>query len=74
MMTFTEHQSVTCPDCGEPLMYGMKEETTGWKVYYDCKEQCGWERSLGVIDMSEVADRDEMEARAEEMGEQFGEP
>lgn len=69
MRTFTRHDSARCPECGEPLYFGTKEEASGWKVYYDC--ECGWERMVGRIAMSDVEHRDEVHERAREMGERW---
>ena len=55
MLTFTKHESATCPDCGTPLVYGLKEEPSGWKVYYECNNRCGFERMTGRVKLSKVA-------------------
>lgn len=71
MITFTRHDSATCPNCGEPLVYGTKEEAASWKVYYECSDRCGWERMAGRIGLAEVEHRDEVGKQAEEMGNRW---
>jgi len=71
MITFTEHDESTCPDCGAPLVYGTKEEPSGWKVYYECNQRCGWERMAGWISLSDIDHRDEVDHHAREIGEQW---
>jgi hypothetical protein len=47
LLTFMRHDTATCYDCGSSLVYGTKEEATGWKVYYECNDRCGCERMAG---------------------------
>ena len=74
MITFTRHDSATCPDCGVALMYCVKDEGSGWKVYYECSDRCGWERMAGRVKLVDIEHRDEVDDRACEMGEQWAEP
>lgn len=71
MMTFIQHDSATCPDCAAPLYFGTKEEASGWKVYYECGDRCGFERMAGWVLMSDVNHRDKVHERAQAMGEQW---
>ncbi|WP_424016175.1 hypothetical protein ACOZ4N_00835 (plasmid) [Halorientalis pallida] len=71
MMLLIEHPSATCPECNEPLLYGTKKEASGWKVYYECSAQCGFEETVGRIPMSDVDHHDEVDRKAEEMGERY---
>lgn len=55
-----------CPRCGSDLRYGVKEETSSWKVYFDCTAaDCSWEFFAGRIRRSEVEHVDEVYERAE---------
>ena len=74
MLTFTKHDTATCPACGSSLVYGTKEEASGWKVYYECNDRCGWERMVGRVSLAEVEHRDEVDERAREMGERWAGP
>jgi hypothetical protein len=71
MPTFTRHPSATCPECNAQLVYGTKEEPTGWKVYYECNDRCGFERMAGWVTLSEIDHRDEVHERAAKLGEQW---
>lgn len=71
MTTAIEHDTATCPDCNAILAYGMKEEATGWKVYYQCNDQCGFEQMAGWVKRSEIEHRDDVDKRAREMGERW---
>lgn len=71
MLTFTQHDTATCPDCGAPLVYGTKEDPSGWKVYYECNDRCRFERMAGWVRLSKVDHRDEVYERAREMGKQW---
>lgn len=68
-MHLSEHDHAVCPACGEPLWYGVKEESSGWKVFYVCESAsgCGREFATGRIRLSTVDHRDEVYARAETM-------
>lgn len=74
MITFTKLETATCPDCGAMLVYGTKEEASGWKVYYECNDRCGWEQMAGWVKLSEVEHRDEVDKRARVMGERWSGP
>lgn len=69
-MQFTEHDSRQCEWCGEPLWYGLKEEPSGWKVYYSCLSEggCGWERMVGRVSRTAVDHLDEVYREAAAMG------
>ena len=71
MITFRKHGTATCSDCGASLVYGTKEEASGWKVYYECNDRCGFERMPCRVSLSEVDHRDEAHERAQELGEQW---
>jgi len=53
------------------LVFGLKEEASGWKVYYQCNERCGFEQMAGWVKLSEIDHRDEVNERAREMGGQW---
>lgn len=74
MFTFTKHETATCPGCGATLVYGTKEEASGWKVYYECNDRCGWEQMAGWVKLSEIEHRDEVHELAREIGEQWAGP
>ena len=74
MITFRKHDTATCPDCGEPLVFGLKEEASGWKVFYECDDRCGFEQMTGWVKLSDIEHRDEVDARAHEMGEWWAGP
>lgn len=71
MLTFTKHDTATCPACGSSLVYGTKEEASGYKVFYECNDRCGFERMAGWVKPSEIEHQDEVEQRAHKMGEQW---
>jgi len=68
-MYLYRHESTTCRWCGKPLWYGLKEEASGWKVFYSCDpaDGCGWERMTGRIPLSSVDHHDDVYERAESM-------
>lgn len=71
MKFFVEHDVAVCPECGEPLYYGTKEEASGWKVYYECGERCGWECMAGWIRLADIDSRDDVDVRARELGSRW---
>lgn len=71
MITFSKHDTATCPDCGAPLVYGTKEEASGWKVYYECNDRCGFERMAGWVWLKEIDHRDDVHERARGLGERW---
>lgn len=73
-MLMEKHTSATCPECGESLFFGTKEEATGWKVYYECNDHCGFEVMAGRVSLSKIEQRDEVYERAHKMGERWGGP
>lgn len=66
-MHLRRHDWAECPDCGSRLWYGLKAESTGWKVYYECN-RCRFEKRVGRVPMAEVESRDDAAIRAKEMG------
>lgn len=74
MLTFTKHETATCPDCGSSLVYGTKDEASGWKVYYECNDRCGWEQIAGWVKLSEIEHQDEVHEHARDLGEQWAGP
>lgn len=66
-MHLRRHESAECPTCGSLLWYGLKEEATGWTVYYECSE-CTFEKRVGRVAMADVESRDDAVKWAEEMG------
>ncbi|WP_226012312.1 hypothetical protein [Halomicrobium salinisoli] len=68
-MLFVEHESATCPLCGSPVWYALKEEVSGWKVFYQCRgpSGCGSEWQRGRVALSDVDSRDEAYEQAASM-------
>jgi hypothetical protein len=68
-MDLYEHDERQCRWCGERLWYGLKEEPTGWKVYYFCRspDGCSRERMIGRIPRSSVDHIDAVYRKAESM-------
>ncbi len=60
------HESARCPRCGERILYGLKEESTGWKVIIDCdpEEGCGRGFSSRWIRLDEIDRFDDAYERA----------
>ncbi|WP_154018510.1 hypothetical protein [Halolamina rubra] len=71
MITFSKHGTALCPDCGASLVYGTKQEPAGWKVYYECNDRCGFEQMAGWVKLSEITHLDDVQARAEAMGDRW---
>jgi hypothetical protein len=64
----TRHHTATCRRCDRPLLYGVKEEATGWKVLVECsRETCSLERTIGRVPVSAVDSRDAVYERAQTM-------
>jgi len=68
-MLLSEHDKVSCRRCGSTMWYGLKEEPTGWKVFYVCDPQtgCGSEWRIGRISRTNIESLDEAHRRAESM-------
>ena len=67
-MRLRKIDTALCRRCrAPPVWYGLKEETTGWKVFCVCgnDEHCGHEWKAGWISMHDVASRDEALRRGE---------
>jgi hypothetical protein len=64
-----KHHNEVCWWCGTHLWYGVKQEPTGWKVFYECNgpNGCGREWCTGRIDRSGIHSTDEVFARAADM-------
>jgi hypothetical protein len=71
MFQLHKHENATCSDCGAALFFGTKEEATGWKVYYECGDRCGWEAMAGFVALSDISHQDEVHEKAREMGEKW---
>ena len=55
-----------CPRCDRDLRYGIKEEPTTWKVFFDCvARDCTWEFFAGRIRRSDIDHVDEVYEIAE---------
>ena len=64
----TPHDTATCRVCGRTVLYGVKEEPTGWKVFVECSHDgCSLERTVGRISASAVDGPDAVYERAESM-------
>lgn len=68
-MLLSEHDIASCGRCGSTVWYGLKEEPTGWKVFYVCDPRagCGSEWQMGRIRRGNVESMDEAHRRAESM-------
>jgi hypothetical protein len=69
-MILYEHAAVRCPVCGRALYYGVKQEPTAWKVYYECHPEsgCSYGTTAGRVSIEEIGSIDGVYERAEEMG------
>jgi hypothetical protein len=65
------HEAATCPRCNAALRFGTKEEPTCWNVFYECSDRCGWELLTGHISRSDISHLDQVQERAQAMGEQY---
>lgn len=67
-MLLRKHRK-SCRQCGEALWYGVKEEPTGWKVFYVCRNsaECGREWFVGRIPREGPDHLDEVFAEAQQM-------
>ena len=74
MLTFTKHDTATCPACGSSLVYATKEEASGYKIFYECNDRCGFKQMAGWVKLSDIEHRDEVDERAREMGERWAGP
>ena len=74
MLTFTLHPSASCPECGVQLAYGTKEEPSGWKVFYECDDRCGWEQMTGWVSLADVDHQDAGDKQACEIGKRWAGP
>lgn len=66
-MHLRRHETAECPSCGSLLWYGLKAETAGWKVYYECVD-CWFEKRVGRVVMADVESHNDAVKRALEMG------
>lgn len=68
-MLLSEHDTASCDRCGSTVWYGLKEEPTGWKVFYVCNPRtgCGSEWNVGWVKRGNVESIDEAYQRAESM-------
>ena len=66
-MYLRPHPDATCKHCGsDEMLFGTKEEVTGYKVYYQC-EECGREWMTGKV-MKDGIDIDaEITSKAKQM-------
>ena len=65
-------ENTRCDCCGTDIRYGIKEESTAWKVYADCvNARCSCEFSVGRILRTEVDTIDAVYERAEQLSMAF---
>ena len=69
-MQMERHDFANCPYCNQRLWFGVKEEGTGWSVYYECGE-CSFERMVGRISLADVDERCNVRTRAKRMGKRL---
>lgn len=65
-MQMERHDTASCPHCGSVLWFGVKEEGSGWSVYYECDE-CWFEEMVGYVSRSELGDSDDVREHAKEI-------
>lgn len=65
-MYLYQHESARCPRCNERILYGLKDETSGWKVVLTCGVDvgCGREFSSRWIHLNDVDSFDDAYERA----------
>jgi hypothetical protein len=71
-MLLYPHESANCPRCSGPLLYGLKEESTGWKVVLECDPDigCGRQFSSRWIPLSDINRFDDAYSRAATIAEE----
>lgn len=71
-MLLYPHESASCPDCGGRLLYGLKAESTGWKIVLECEpaEKCGRQFSSRWIPLADVDHFDDAYRRAASIAEE----
>lgn len=71
-MLLYQHESACCPLCDSRILYGLKEESTGWKVVLECDLQkgCGRQFSSRWIHLSDVDRFDDAYERAASIAEE----
>ncbi len=65
-MYLYRHESARCPRCNERILYGLKDEASGWKVVLECDRDtgCGRQFSSRWIRLSDVDSFDDAYERA----------
>lgn len=65
-MLLYPHDSARCPRCNGRILYGLKEESTGWKVVLECglDTGCGRQFSSRWIPLNDIARFDDAYRRA----------
>lgn len=71
-MLLYPHESANCPRCDGRILYGLKEESTGWKVVLECDSDtgCGRQFSSRWIPLSDVDRFDDAYERAASIAEE----
>ncbi len=66
------HESARCSRCGDRIFYGLKEESTGWKVVLECDPASGCGRGFpsGWIRLRDVDTFDDAYERAASIAEE----
>jgi hypothetical protein len=71
MIALTQHDRASCPECGHLLYFGVKENPSVWKVYYECTDSCGFHTMAGKVDRAGITHLDEVHERAQAMGDRW---
>lgn len=71
-MLLYPHKFASCPQCGGQILYGLKAESTGWKVVLECDPdmECGRQFSSRWIPLSDVDRFDDAYERAASIAEE----
>ncbi len=64
-MELQRHSTADCRHCGERIWYGVKAESTCWKVFCQCLTGCGREWRADRISRSTVDSLDDVYRQAE---------
>lgn len=68
-MLMWPYEESRCRYCGESIHYGIKEESSGWKLITQCdpRDGCGREYRSEWVSMSAVNHLDDVYERAEDL-------
>jgi hypothetical protein len=71
-MLLYPHESANCPRCSGRMLYGLKEESTGWKVIIECdpEEGCGRQFPSRWVLLNDIDRFDDAYSRAAMIAEE----